>query len=245
MSDMHLEFSPFGLESDGNVLILAGDILVADYMTRGADSPYTRKVVPTYNKFMEQARANYDHVLMVMGNHEHYHGDISKSAGIIRTAYPWLTLLDNQYVDIEGTRFFGGTMWTDFDKGNPLAMMFAADGMNDFRLIKNKHKRFRPADALEHWKFFVKELSKAYVPDMVVVSHHAPSFSSVNLRYAGSPLNAAYASDMTDFLLEHKLTWVHGHMHHTNKYHIGNSLVVSNPRGYHGENEEFNQWLQL
>lgn len=244
LSDLHLEFAPLELKSSGDILVLAGDILVADYLRRGEASPYTKKIVPNYNAFLEQARSNYNHVIMIAGNHEHYHGDLSNTADIIRACYPWLHYLDDEYVDLVGTRYFGGTMWTNFNCGSPMAMMYAENGLNDFRLIKNMYKRARPSVILGKHRDFMRALDNAYKPGMVVISHHAPSFQSVAEKYVGDPLNDAYASDYHDYIASKSISvWLHGHVHHSNDYVINNTRIISNPRGYHDENPNFRQGL--
>jgi len=49
-------------------------------------------------------------------------------------------------------------------------------------------------------------------------------------------MNGGYASDLSNFILDHpqiKL-WTHGHMHQCFDYMIGSTRVVCNPRGYEG-----------
>jgi hypothetical protein len=47
-------------------------------------------------------------------------------------------------------------------------------------------------------------------------------------------MNGGYASDLSEFVLDHEniKVWVHGHMHDPVDYVIGGTRVVSNPRGY-------------
>jgi Icc-related predicted phosphoesterase len=69
----------------------------------------------------------------------------------------------------------------------------------------------------------------------VVITHHAPSFMSVNEKYKyDTTMNGGYASALDEFILDHDniKVWVHGHMHDPNDYMIGTTRVVSNPRGY-------------
>ena len=42
------------------------------------------------------------------------------------------------------------------------------------------------------------------------------------------------ASDLSDFILDRPLIkyWLHGHIHATNDYMVGDCRVISNPRGY-------------
>ena len=81
-SDIHLEFGDLDLPNtnDADVLILSGDICVAADIGR-----------PDPHGFMEGARSNritdffkrcssqFPHVIFIMGNHEHYHGDFAKT----------------------------------------------------------------------------------------------------------------------------------------------------------------------
>ena len=240
MSDLHLEFGSMNTAGKGgDVLILAGDVLMAEHLARGPDSPYQRQV-GVYDDFFSWAFHAYKHVIMVMGNHEHYRGNFEKSAGLIRARWPALHLLDNEYIDIEDQRFYGGTLWTNMACGNPLSMMQVEQGMNDFKLIKYKYRRFHPRNAIEQHLKFLDGLNACYVPNMIVISHHAPSYQSVSDYYKGDPLNAGYASDLDHIIMTGKIkAWVHGHMHDTSDYMIGETRICANPRGYNGENGKF------
>jgi Icc-related predicted phosphoesterase len=74
----------------------------------------------------------------------------------------------------------------------------------------------------------------------VVVTHHAPTTLSIGAMYKHDTLmNGAFASDLTDFILDRpqiKL-WTHGHMHNVSDYMIGDTRVVCNPRGYIGHEQ--------
>ena len=70
---------------------------------------------------------------------------------------------------------------------------------------------------------------------VVVITHMAPSFKSVNQKYLHeTTTNGGYASDMSEFILDHDniKVWVHGHMHDPVDYKIGETRILSNPRGY-------------
>jgi Icc-related predicted phosphoesterase len=136
---------------------------------------------------------------------------------------------------LDGVRFVGGTLWTNFG-GTEYYQNLAQHGMNDFRV-------FSTDDALRwhHETVYFLDTLEPY-DRTVVVTHHAPSFLSVHPKYAGDKLNPAYASN-----LEHLMTapvWIHGHMHDSSDYTVGNTRVLCNPRGYpkgdHSENAYFN-----
>ena len=77
----------------------------------------------------------------------------------------------------------------------------------------------------------------------VVITHHAPSRQSVAPQYQDDPLTPAYASRMESVVQLADL-WIHGHMHDSFDYTVGECRVVCNPRGYApkgrgSENESF------
>ncbi|HUF20668.1 MAG TPA: metallophosphoesterase, partial [Burkholderiales bacterium] len=105
-SDLHLEFSdkhpPFQPPHTGaDVVVLAGDI---DNGTRGID--WAEKSFPGAA------------VLYVPGNHEYYGADLNATevALTARAADSAnVRLLDNDQMVIDGVRFLGSTLWTDFE----------------------------------------------------------------------------------------------------------------------------------
>ena len=150
-------------------------------------------------------------------------------------------VLENDSVEIGGYRFFGCTLWSDMELfGDPgVASVFAADAMNDYRLIRHNEtsRRLQPSDTISRHSRSVKklrELLEAGDPARsIVVTHHAPSIQSIADRYRRDYLSAAFASNMDDFILEHQpRLWIHGHTHESFDYEIGKTRVVCNPRGY-------------
>ena len=123
-SDLHLEFGDLDLENrdDVDVLILSGDILVA----RDIETMNPRGVLS--QAFLHRCHNLFPQVVMILGNHEHYHGDFCKSTDIIRAAvadYDNFHVLDKQSVEINDYVFIGGTLWTDFNGNDPLTLTAA------------------------------------------------------------------------------------------------------------------------
>ena len=144
-SDLHLEFGDINLQNtdDADVLILGGDICVADDIGK-----------PDPNNFMEGARSNritdffkrcsfqFPHVIYVMGNHEHYHGDFATSGNKIKSLLESnmlsnVYLLDKETKKIDDVTFVGGTLWTDMNDDNEITKYHVARRMNDFQCVKN------------------------------------------------------------------------------------------------------------
>ncbi len=76
VSDVHLEFGFLDIRNTENadVLILSGDICVAkDLMDVGAALAEKSEM---YHRFFQQACSEFKNVVYIMGNHEHYNGDL-------------------------------------------------------------------------------------------------------------------------------------------------------------------------
>jgi Icc-related predicted phosphoesterase len=262
-SDLHLEFSDcYDLknENNANVLILGGDIMIAEDLH---DHPYVpsiyeygsfaelgrkQKRVQTFRDFLKRMSNLFPHVIYVAGNHEFYHGKWVKGIQYLRdecSQFPNVHFLERDSIKIDDVIFVGGTLWTDMNKGDPLTLHAVRDMMNDFRIIKNDEKGYtnlKPADTVIRHRetlAYIKTVI-AEKPDekFVVVGHHSPSHQSIHEGYRHETLmNGAYHSDLSEFILDHpqiKL-WTHGHTHHCFDYVIGETRVVCNPRGYQSD----------
>jgi len=133
-SDLHLEFGTLELKNTENadVLVLAGDICVASDFKKN----------PTYLKFFEQVSKEFNHVLYVMGNHEHYQGDFATSEKILKENLSHLEnvhLLEKSTFLLNDYLFVGGTLWTDMNGGDTMTMNHVRRMMNDFLIIKNSN----------------------------------------------------------------------------------------------------------
>ncbi len=262
-SDLHLEFGSISLENDGaDVLILSGDIIVANDL-RERDVYNIKGYTDRSNKFhtfFQECSARFPHVIYVMGNHEHYHGDFKFTVEHLRSNLNYLRnlhILDREYVTIDDVTFIGGTLWTDMNNGDALTLYHIKSMMNDFKIIKNSNREvsfkdtegkfhtrkstFCPEDAFEEhakMKEYIRHVIEGQFDEkFVVVGHHAPCKQSTKPRYKDDVLmNGAYSSDLSEFILDHpqiKL-WTHGHTHDKFDYMIGSTRVVCNPRGYDG-----------
>jgi len=238
MSDLHLEFGNNFLPKNkekADILVLAGDIILAYDLVD--QNPKRKKF---YDKFFDRVSKEYPHVLIIGGNHELYrwrekelvnHGSYIDVIKDYLSKYDNIRFLENEYVEFGDTRFFGATLWTDFGNANPLVMQQAAGQMNDYKWL------YSPENTLVWHRESMHTLEKALDhKKVIVISHTAPSYLSVHERFKGDPMNAAYATELFDFISDRpqiKL-WFHGHMHHNNDYMIGSTRILCNPFGYHG-----------
>ena len=264
-SDLHLEFGDLDLQNTDNVdvLVLGGDILIADELTDFTYDENHAIVAATstvrargrrYADFVTRCAERFPHVVLIMGNHEHYHGDFAKSAKIIRGTFGDLHnvhFLDNEWRIINGVLFFGGTLWTNMNNEDPVTMRQIMYMMNDFNQVKNTlvtedrhYKTFHPEDAVEDHYRFRRNLDEALAmhPGLpaVVCGHHAPSKASTHPRYKNEVImNGAYSTDLDNWILDRRQIklWTHGHTHEDFDYMIGTTRIVCNPRGYDGYEE--------
>ena len=154
-------------------------------------------------------------------------------------------LLENDAVEINGVLFIGATLWTDYllcgsDAQSKLKFI-AEVSMNDHRCISieidSRRRRFYPDDAegihRQSLAFFEEAIEQSSAKKTVVVTHHAPSRHSVAPIYKGDNLNSAFASHLDQWIEKYQpAAWIHGHMHNSSSYQIGDTQVVCNPRGY-------------
>jgi Icc-related predicted phosphoesterase len=254
VSDLHLDISGYCELPGGEVLILAGDICESRRIRRDHNSTKTLYPSGVPNKeypcseFFRVECAKYDKVFMVMGNHEHYGGRLNKTyLELVEFLPSNVTLLEDQVEEYKGVMFMGATLWTDLNRGDPITAMHLKHSMSDYKAItqfypaKSLYHKLTPEHTAEiHHKtkeFFKMMLSEHRDKPFVVITHHAPSFSSVNEKYLhDTTMNGGYASDLSDLILDNEniKVWVHGHMHDPVSYYIGETRIVTNPRGYVG-----------
>ena len=227
ISDLHLEFAPLDDQplADVDVLVLAGDITIKNRVD-----------------WINEQAERFEHVIYVTGNHEYYKSNISNTDDYLEDDLdPRVHFLQNRSVKIEDTWFHGATLWTDM--GTPADQYFINQGMNDFRIIRYgpDFRRFRSDQAALFHHQTMQYFKKNVKEGDVVITHHAPSFKSSLDCFIGTPLNPAYATDLSNFMMDHKPKfWIHGHMHNTSDYRIAGTNVLCNPRGYiNEENFEF------
>lgn len=263
VSDLHLEFGYQELPG-GEVLILAGDVAEARSISKHHHSTKIIQDTPDEfyrcSEFFKFECAKYDKVFYVMGNHEHYHNRLDKTREILESVMPKnVTILENDYVVYKDVVFLGATLWTDCNKNDPISIQQIRHFMNDFRVIKNQYSdnvyaKLTPEHTIgvhrKTLEYFKKVLESNSDKPAVVITHHGPSYLSIHERYKNEYLvNGAYVSDLGNFILDHPNVkyWVHGHVHSKFHYEIGDTQVLTNPRGYvgHEDTSDFDPGLSF
>lgn len=261
LSDLHLERYPqFKAQAapDADVLILAGDIgsyqagsrLDTDDFGLGQFSPL-------------RPDSPWRTVLFIPGNHEYDGLEYAPTHERLKVLCAQLGIiwLDQAVHIIDGVRFVGTTLWSDFDA-------FAAEESNLTRQLQQREKAFRAANfylrknttlldgqpmlaeamrelALSCQNWLRAALAEPFEGRTVVVTHFAPSLLSADPRYGLTPGTAGFCNGL-DELLRHAQLWVHGHLHCPVDYlkrgqHEGQPWqcrVAANPRGYFSKGEQ-------
>ncbi len=224
---------------DFDIVVLAGDI----------DVPLARSITWAADRFAGVP------IVYVPGNHDFYVApgdppqtiDELQAAGREAAARTGVHLLMDDAVELDGVRFVGGTLWTDFNLGGGgraahIAQARGRHGMNDYKAIKRwsskqpgKRKPLRPEDTIAAHvatrRFITAQLEQPLALPTVVVTHHAPLAESADPEKG---LSWCYASRM-EYLFDGDhgpALWVHGHIHEPVDYMRGRTRVLSNPRGY-------------
>jgi predicted phosphohydrolase len=229
LSDLHLEFGPFGFPQVGaELVILAGDI-----HTKLNGLKWVRETIPQTP------------VLYLMGNHEYYGSELPRLTEKLKeqVAGTNVHILENDSFELGGFRFFGATLWTDLQlHGDAMRGGLEALVMNDYRRIRvtPRYRRLRPSDTRALHQSTLKALSQFVASGdsnrSVVITHHAPSIRSLPDLRRAQPVSCAYASHLDSRIEELRpLLWIHGHVHHSHDYLIGSTRVIANPRGYFDE----------
>lgn len=240
LSDIHVDVAPMEGAMDvpdADVCVFAGDLCSG--VTRGMH-------------YMADLIDGRMPCIFVAGNHEYWNSSITdeiragrEAADRLRDVY----FLQNEAVDIDGVRFIGATLWTDFAVGGHrrLAMTEARERMRDYKRIsftKRPWVRFTPevSARLHAESLSFLEMNVGITGKSVIVTHHAPHPDSLENGCCKTLIDASYASDLEPLmrLLEPTL-WVHGHTHVKRDYMVGGTRVVSNPRGYAHERIPFDR----
>ncbi len=260
LSDLHLESHPHFVPEPApgaDVLVLAGDI--GSYQN---ESSLTRLSIADFGL---QRFANWPcPVVFVPGNHEYDGQDYAATRARLqevcaRLGFIWL---EQEVAMIEGVRFVGCTLWTDFD--SPTSTRAMANPVTVGQQLVAREKAFRAANhslkrhhallagqpmmaeeirelglSSQAWlrQVLATTLDRKTVEKTVVVTHFAPSLLSADPRYGVNPGTAGFCNALDDLFSQAQL-WLHGHLHCAVDYTAGGCRVVANPLGYARKNEQ-------
>ncbi|MGH2861660.1 MAG: metallophosphoesterase [Solirubrobacteraceae bacterium] len=228
LSDLHLEHAAFIVpEVDADVVVLAGDV-----------APGTAGI--------EWMRRHLDGrpVLYVAGNHEFYGHELPGLMPRLKDAArgTQIHVLENDEIVIDGVRFLGCSLWSDFDFAGPESrantMRICERLVNDYKQIhaSDPDRPLRAQDTrdlhLASRAWLARRLAAPHDGPTVVVTHHAPLVR----RRPENPLMAiggAFASDLSELMGRTQVDlWIFGHIHRAVDTEVDGTRVLSNQRGY-------------
>lgn len=264
LSDLHLEAHPHFTAQPtpgADVLVLAGDVGSYQNGSQLVDADFGLARFSPLHGWPTP-------VIFVPGNHEYDTFDFDDAHARLRETCERLGLiwLERKTVVLQGVRFVGTTLWTDFDALGPSAASIAVQpgvnhGVNVLaQQLKARERAYRAANyylrktlATRHAEPLLAEgvreqalvcqawlrnaLAEPFSGQTVVVTHFAPSLHSADPRYGRAPGTAGFCNAL-DALLPQAHTWLHGHLHAPSDYTHHGCHVVANPLGYARKNEQ-------
>lgn len=265
LSDLHLEAHPHFTPSPAvgaDVLVLAGDIgsYQAGSLLSDDDFGLARfSPLPQYAGWPTP-------VVFVPGNHEYDMQDFDAAHARLRRSCDRLGLiwLERESMVLQGVRFVGTTLWSDFDAladhaaitdpGQRLQRREKAFRAANFYLSKTGSTRqgvpFLAAElreqALVCQSWLRNALAQPFAGTTVAVTHFAPSLLSADPRYGLVPGTAGFCNALDD-CLPHAQLWLHGHLHAPSDYLVRGARadgapwscrIVANPLGYARKGEQ-------
>lgn len=262
VSDLHLDFDVLAKNSsvenlwfpeelpfdDNTILIVAGDIW-------HAKKPLSYKGF----SWLKEISKRFKYIVLVLGNHDFWGGNLNLeylrySKFIQENKLENVFLLQNNTIKFENLKIIGGTLWTDYLKGNAICMNLAENGlMNDYKFIKkgNGFFKLKAKDLLyEHLKtkqYINENAKKENKENLWVITHHLPTIASIPIDRGTEEQeieNGLYYSDLEEIIQHNPIdVWVHGHSHNYQYYELYNTKIIANPRGYKNEDTGFNPWI--
>lgn len=263
VSDLHLEFradkKPFNLfKPTAPILALLGDICCV-----GDISDFE-----IFKRFMLEILPNYEHCIMISGNHEPYYNPIKKSTpptkdntldacsakikAFFRATSKKLHYLDNNTLKLTvGKKKYvivGSTLWSHIPKEEQTRVQ---DIMSDYQYVYVKDQKTAKIRKLlasdvqqmfsKNYKYIKTQVDKAIAGNykVIIMTHHCPF---IYKTYDPKSFDVAYYSDCSAIANPKAVAmWLYGHTHQALDKVIGKVRYYSNPLGYPRERTGFDK----
>ena len=235
LSDLHLEVRPYeAAQVEADVVVLAGDIANGAPAIEWAVRSFTQPVV------------------FIAGNHEAWEDELARAAADIRAAArgTHVRVLDCSSEVIDGVRFLGCTLWTDFSLEPEATRQDVIERSRrynpDHEMIRMGERWFTPEDSIrmhiDQLAWLRGQLAMPHAGKTVVVTHFAPHPRSIAAQFDQHPANAGFVLDLDRMMGAANggpALWIHGHTHTAFDYDVRGTRVICNPRGYPEEQTGF------
>jgi DNA repair exonuclease SbcCD nuclease subunit len=228
VSDLHVDHAYQGLhryELNKNIIV-AGDT--------------SNNLAETFETLGELQDRGHK-VFSCEGNHEHYrntlkgysHTDITRA---YRVEYPMIVDIDDTLTLISVNGWYPvRSQWSWYAYMNDCRSCFGDDAMAAAKIVN---------ELAAYQASLVRETIHS-CPDrkFIVTTHTSPCVETLDPKYAGEYSNQWYWNpEMGKVLAENSdqiLAWNHGHTHASTTQEVNGVLVNCNPRGYPGENPDW------
>ena len=228
LSDIHYDHGGLtpSISKKSDVVVIAGDI------SNGGSS------ISKYFSYLHNSTTVP--IVIVLGNHDYYSKrrkfTFSEAVEFYKdkaSSFSNIHILEKETFDLDGIRFMGTTLWTDYDKGRDITA--ASISMPCFTHIYKDKSLISAYDVIEEHSKCVSFIDSSISKNMknIVITHHVPTFSFISDKYIGSPLNGAFCSELSTLILDKSPDlWICGHTHDCFTGQIGKCMLYCNPWGY-------------
>ena len=239
VSDLHIDNHRFDFnvlmkeEYADSVLLIVGDTFT-----------YTYQSTKHLGHIVEKLSKYFRYILIVLGNHDYWGCTLLEALYGAREAIKDIgnakVLSYDEVFVIDDIAIFGDTLWSDI----PPFAETAIQGLNDYQHILSDVTAKLTVYETNQWNALAKESLCKFLVDYkeykkLVVTHFPPLF--VYTGYEPSVYDSYFGNSGIEkhFHESAPLYYIFGHTHTKIDIVIGDTHLLTNPRGYVGENGDY------
>jgi predicted MPP superfamily phosphohydrolase len=248
VSDIHLEFYK-KKDIDLNKWLIPS----APYLAILGDLGYPSQLI--FKEFLKKVSEIYTAVFFVSGNHEYYDptkknmDEIDTMIEEIVGSFDNVYYLNNKEYEINHNYvILGTTLWSEIPEDYT---KLVSSLIGDYNYIYINNKNVTPYEINNIYRqnvlWLENKLEEYKNKNIIILSHHLPSYSLVHKKFKGSPINCAFASKLDYLIMKYDNIkyWLCGHTHSYVRNIVNSCSCITNPYGYNEdhqiENAEFSK----